>query len=129
MRLILMHHVYCARVVYRLQEGQPTYTAPAHGADQNRCVGVYLADGLYNARVELVPVVERARVGWVEVLPVPDLQQATRAVRLTHQIVADHNRVVAVAFRGVAPHLDPGVLGVLFQPYVVVEQAGVAPIR
>lgn len=115
-RFVLVHHVDRALVVCRLQVGKPSQRTPSHRADQDWRIGIHLADGCCDTRVELVPVVERPGVLRVEFFRLVDAQRHVFAVWLAHQVIADHKRIIVVTFGGVAPHLGPGVLGGLIAP-------------
>ena len=85
--------------------------------------------------MELVPVVEGAPIGRVELLRGPDVQSISDGVAaylvgvgLHHQIVTHDDGVVSIAIRCVAPHLYPPILRSLVLPHRIVEIASIEPI-
>ena len=130
-----MHHVDRARVTRQLQVGQPLDGAVTHPADQDGRIGIFFANGGRDAGIELVPIVQTTPIVRVKLFRVPDVQGVIERVAayfvgigLNHQVITDDDRVIAVACGGVAPHVHPGILGILALPDGIVEITRIEPV-
>ncbi len=128
LRFVLVNHIDDARIVHRFQPGQPAHRAPTHAADQDRGRHVHFANSFYNARIKAIPVVDAVRVFSIKLRGLINSENHIIGVRLAHQVVTHHDRVVAIAFCCVAPHLGPGILRGLVAPDRLDQQFRIEPI-